>query len=70
MFIAQLIMAAMFLIAGVLSAYAAIFNPDWFFRSPNVRILTGTLRRPLQRLIYALLAAAMIFMAVVLILHK
>lgn len=68
MFTARMIMAAMFLIAGTLSAYAAIFNPEWFFRSPNVRILTGSLRRPIQRLIYGLLAAAMLFMAARLIL--
>lgn len=68
MFTARMIMAAMFLIAGTLSAYAAIFNPEWFFRSPNVRILTGSLRRPIQRLIYGLLGAAMLFMAARLIL--
>lgn len=68
MFTARMIMAAMFLIAGTLSAYAAIFNPEWFFRSPNVRILTGSLSRPIQRLIYGLLAAAMLFMAARLIL--
>lgn len=68
MFTARMIMVAMFLIAGTLSAYAAIFNPEWFFRSPNVRILTGSLRRPIQRLIYGLLAAAMLFMAARLIL--
>lgn len=56
---AAIVMACMFAVAATLSAYAAIVNAEWFFRSPNVRILTGALPRWAQRAIYAILAIAM-----------
>ena len=61
---AAIVMAIMFAVAATLSAYAAIVNAEWFFRSPNVRILTGTLPRWAQRTVYAILAIAMGALAV------
>lgn len=65
-----MLMAAMFIIAGSLATYAVIVNADWFFRSPNVRILTGRMRRGYQRTLYGIIAAAMFALAIKLILES
>ena len=67
---AALLMAAMFAIAAALTAYAAIVNAEWFFRSPNVRILTGSFKRSVQRAIYGVLAVAMASLAVHLVIRS
>lgn len=67
---AALLMAAMFAIAAALAAYAAIVNAEWFFRSPNVRILAGSFKRSVQRAIYGVLAVAMASLAVHLVIRS
>ncbi|WP_302591565.1 immunity 17 family protein [uncultured Muribaculum sp.] len=57
---ASRILAVLFLISGSLSLLAAVAGWDWFFRSYNVRILTGQLKRGHARILYALIGLAII----------
>lgn len=54
------LMSAIFALCGILSVAAALLNPDWFFRSANVRLLTLGARRPVARLIYAIFGLLML----------
>ncbi len=56
------ILVILFVVAGVLCLYAALMNAEWFFRSPNVRILVGSLSRTSSRIIYAVIGLAILAM--------
>lgn len=59
---ATYILATAFIAAALLCLYAALSGAEWFFRSTGVRMLTGSLSRPLSRILYAILALAILFM--------
>ena len=59
-FVATLIMAGVFACAGVLAIVASVASWDWFFNSPNVRILTGRLSRGKARVVYFVIGLAII----------
>ncbi len=61
---ATYILAAIFAAGGLFSILAAIFGWEWFFTSANVRILTGKMSRMSARVLYGLIGAAIISMAV------
>ena len=55
-----------FVIAGLVSACAAVCNWDWFFKSSNARMLTGRFSRRTGRILYFVLGCLILLMAVVL----
>lgn len=57
------ILAFIFAGCGLLALWASVTGARWFFESVNVRMLTGRLPRPAARIIYGLLAIAILFMA-------
>lgn len=57
-------MMAIFAIAGLISALAAIFNWDWFFTAQNAQYAVKRFGRQQSRLIYGALGLALIAMAV------
>ncbi len=62
---AAIVMASLLALCGLFAAAAAAFNWEWFFRSPNTRMLSfGIRRRSRIRILYLLYAAAMIAMSV------
>lgn len=60
---ASYILASIFAIAGLLSVSASAANWNWFFESPNVRLLTSRLSRGASRIFYALIGVAILAMA-------
>ena len=50
---------AVFVIVGLLSVLAAIFNWDWFFDARNTRFIVAGAGRTRARLFYAALGALM-----------
>lgn len=61
------IMAAIFLISGILCLAASLMNWEWFFRSDSIRILTYRLSRRWQRTIYTILGVLMLLMSYIII---
>jgi len=61
--VASMIMAGVFACAGMLAIVASVASWDWFFKSPNVRILTGRLSRGKARVVYFVLGVAILAMA-------
>lgn len=61
--IAAIILAAIFAICGSMAITVAIFNSDWFFKSPNAGIFTFGLPRLWQRLIYGVAGLLMLISA-------
>ena len=57
-------MMAIFAIAGLISALAAIFNWDWFFTAQNAQYAVKRFGRQQSRLIYGALGLALIAMPV------
>ena len=60
--LATLILLVCFAAGGGLALFVAIADSDWFFRSVGVRALAGKLRRPVARIIYALIGLAILAM--------
>ncbi len=60
---ASFILVGLFALGGVFSIAAGIAGWEWFFRSINVKVLTGKLRRPYARLFYIVLGLAILAMA-------
>lgn len=61
---ATYLLAAIFAACGVFSLTAGIAGWDWFFRSMNVRMLTGRLSRSAARAVYIVLGMVIIAMAI------
>lgn len=61
---ATYLLAAIFGACGIFSLTAGIAGWDWFFRSMNVRMLTGRLSRTVARMVYVVLGLVIIAMAV------
>lgn len=57
---ASRILAVLFMASGLLSLTAAIAGWEWFFRSYNVQILSGRLKRRNARILYAIIGLAII----------
>ena len=62
--IATAVTTAIFSIAGVLAIGVAVVDADWFFTSANVRAITGRMSRRASRIIYFIIGAAVLGMAV------
>lgn len=62
--VASIILIVIFACVGLFSVVAAIASWDWFFQSPNVRILTGKLSRGKARMVYLIIGVAILAMAV------
>lgn len=62
--IPTLIICAVFIIAGILSAVAALMNWDWFFTSSNAKLLIGKFSRLTARIIYFILGCLIVTMGV------
>lgn len=60
---ASIFLAVVFTCVGVFAIVAALASWDWFFNSPNVRILTGRLSRPKARVVYFVIGLAILLMA-------
>lgn len=54
------IIQGLFVVIGVLSLLAAIFNWDWFFTAQNTQFVVRNVGRKRARLFYALLGLLMI----------
>lgn len=61
---ATYILSGLFLLSGGLSLAAAVMNREWFFTSPSVRAVTGSLPRHRARILYAVIGLAIIAMAI------
>lgn len=61
---ATYILSGLFLLSGGLSLAAAVMNREWFFTSPSVRAVTGSLPRRRARILYAVIGLAIIAMAI------
>lgn len=61
---ATYILSGLFLLSGGLSLAAAVMNREWFFTSPSVRAVTGSLPRRRARVLYAVISLAIIAMAI------
>ncbi|MDE6326798.1 MAG: hypothetical protein K2M02_11550 [Duncaniella sp.] len=61
---ATYILSGIFLLSGGLSLAAAVMNREWFFTSPSVRAVTGSLPRRRARILYAVIGLAIIAMAI------
>ena len=57
------IITAIFALAGLLSLYVALTGAKWFFRSPGVRMLEGSLPLTAARIIYGAIGLAILGMA-------
>lgn len=62
--VASMIIAGVFACAGLLAIVASIASWDWFFKSPNVSILTGRLSRGKARVVYFVIGVAIIAMSI------
>ncbi|MBQ8773970.1 MAG: immunity 17 family protein [Muribaculaceae bacterium] len=62
--VATIVLIAIFGCIGLFSVSAAIAGWEWFFSSQNSRMLTGSLPRKWQRIVYFLLGIAILYMAV------
>ena len=51
---------AVFVIVGLLSVLAAVFNWDWFFNARNTQFIVANAGRGRARLFYAALGALMV----------
>ncbi len=58
------IIQGVFVIVGILSIAAALFNWDWFFTSQNTRYLVNHFGRQWARVCYAILGGLMIFIGI------
>lgn len=54
------IIQSVFVVVGLVSFLASIFNWDWFFTAQNSQFIVGNLGRKKSRLFYALLGIALI----------
>lgn len=61
---ATYILLGLFLLSGGLSLAAAVMNWEWFFTSPSVRAVTGSLPRRRARILYTAIGLAIIAMAI------
>lgn len=61
---ATVILAVIFIATGLLAIAASIAGWEWFFRSYNVQMLSGSLSRRSARWLYALLGAAIVAMGI------
>lgn len=57
---AEYLILALFVLLGVLSCGAALFNAAWFFRTGSARAFTNLLGHTGARLFYGLLGLALI----------
>ena len=58
--IAHYIIQSVFVLLGILSVMASIFNWDWFFTAQNSQFIIKMLGRNKSRIFYAILGLAMI----------
>ena len=61
---ATYLLAAIFAACGIFSLTAGLAGWEWFFRSMNVRMLTGRLSRGAARMVYIILGLVIIAMSV------
>lgn len=58
--IAHYIIQSVFVLVGILSLMASVFNWEWFFTAQNSQFIVRTLGRNKSRIFYAILGLAMI----------
>jgi hypothetical protein len=61
---AQYFVWGLFIVAGVVSVLASVFDWNWFFTSQNARFIVENVGRKRARLFYGLLGLIMIAMVV------
>lgn len=54
----------LFVVAGLVSLLASVFNWNWFFTAQNAQLIVRNVGRPRARLFYGILGLVMISMAV------
>ena len=65
--VGTLAVCGVFVVAGLVSACAAVCNWDWFFKSSNAQMLTGRFSRRTGRVVYFVLGCLILLMAVALL---
>lgn len=63
-------MAVIFAAGGLTALYAALTGAPWFFSTRSARSLTGRMSQRLARILYGLLGAAILGMALTLLLTR
>lgn len=58
--IAHYIIQSVFVLVGILSLMASVFNWEWFFTAQNSQFIVRTLGRNKSRIFYAILGLSMI----------
>lgn len=58
--IAHYIIQSVFVLVGILSLMASVFNWEWFFTAQNSQFIVRALGRNKSRIFYAILGLAMI----------
>lgn len=59
-----------FVVAGLLSILAALFNWEWFFSARNTQLIVRNVGRGRARLFYGILGVVLIGMSVFFFLHS
>ena len=54
----------LFVVAGLVSLLASVFNWNWFFTAQNAQLIVRNVGRPRARLFYGILGGVMISMSV------
>ena len=66
---ATLLLAAIFASGGLTAIYAAVTGAPWFFATRSARSLTGRMSQRAARIVYGLLGAGILAMAITLAIH-
>lgn len=66
---ATIILAVIFASGGLTALYAALTGAPWFFSTRSARSLTGRMSPRMARILYGLLGAAILAMALTLLLN-